>query len=157
MFGFGNKKTNDPLAPANSTSDDSQDNAKQSKDENITIRPGGAESGGGSLETGNSSGNSEINVERLKQVEKAIEQAQEKKTSQPQAPKPQPQQKPKPVEKPKKQAPAVQGPQVYGYKISPQIATNYKLIKRNAGKGDPTTGISCLYVFLDRVLKMHNK
>lgn len=50
-----------------------------------------------------------------------------------------------------------EGPKVYGFKIPPRIGNNPHLVSKMKGKGDPKTGIACLYVFLDRLMKKHSK
>ncbi|MBD3362949.1 hypothetical protein GF362_04475 [Candidatus Dojkabacteria bacterium] len=57
--------------------------------------------------------------------------------------------------KAKRKSKKIEGPKVYGYKIPSKISNNLHRISKMKGKGDPKTGLACLYVFLDRLLRMN--
>ena len=131
---------------------------KKTKQEEKTVRSGGPEGTGSSIESPSVSKSVESGNEALtrqpesagerkddKAVERSLQQTHKQQT-----------QKQKPVPKKVKKTSAP-GPKVYGYKLSPVVTKNMKSVHAKAGNGDPKTGLACLYVFVDRLLKMQGQ
>ena len=129
------------------------DDTKDKKDESSNIKTiplGGVESMPQSIEVSKPVETTEEQKirENIAFGEKAKEQATEKQNVV--IPSQQTVQTPKPIIKEDKK----EFPQVYGYKIPPQMQNNIKSVKSGVGKGDTNKGITWLKVFIDRLLKM---
>lgn len=152
--------TQPPLQPVGSPPPAQNDDKKQSDPNNkpISVSSGGPEGQSVSIEQPGSKGGAESNGDILKPAEKSTEVKAEKQT-QPQKKQKPARQKPQKKKAIKKKIIGLQpkNPIVYGYKIPPEIGSNPKLIAKKAGKGNMKTGEACLYVFLDRLLKMNKK
>lgn len=145
---------------ANSQDDSSSSQQKQQDDQQnkpVTVRVGGPEGGSIVLEQAGSS-SQEIGHETAKPVERAQEQAKEK-VQEKQKPPSAPPKKAVSTQKKTKQKKIKKDPisdKVFGYKVPPAIAENYKSIPKKASRADTRRGLDCLYMFLDRLLRMQS-
>lgn len=148
-FGQTSQQGDDPLMPAK------QDNmiSVGSPESPVTIDNGAATE---------SQKPQEFGYEQLQKIENmsenALEAAERKEAKRPEDPRQnnfQSQQPPQPVA-PIKKKPSPDSPKYFGYNIPPQIANNYKLIQSNAGKGDPASSQTWVYMLLDKLLKVRS-
>lgn len=98
----------------------------------------------------------EYGYESIKKIEQSQEpeqgSAEKKEFSPPIKPSPpQTQQKKQQQAPPPQPAPA--GPKFFGYKVPPQFANNFQMIRKKKGKGNPNDARTWVYVLLDRILK----
>ena len=111
----------------------------------------------GAVDRGEVAKPAEYGHEVIKRIEATPEGAQERaerkdkkyKDQQRRQPKDDPKQ-----QKLKKKTSDYPSPKYFGYNIPPQISNNYKLIKKNTGKGDPSSSATWIWVLLDRLLKV---
>lgn len=97
----------------------------------------------------------EYGYDVIKKIESQAEQIERKEPK----PQPQPQQPQQQGNKPAAGQQAPSAPvqpspiKLFGYKISPLITNNFKLISNQKGRGDPASARTWIYVLLDRLLR----
>lgn len=116
-----------------------------------SVSVGGPEGGSVSIESHPSKGAESGKESLTKQPESAGERQEAQQSEQR---KQQPSQQKKKQTVKKKVIP--QGPQVFGYKIPPQLSANTRQLRKYRDKGDPKTSIACLAIFADRLMRVHS-
>jgi len=130
---------------------DDDDKKKKSKKQGVTVRYGGPESAGATVE--HSSVPTGLSSELLAPLERSQENVDkrhsEKRTT------PTNSTKSKQIKRLlRKKDNLLKDSKVYGFRIPPKLAHHPEKVAKLKKKGDANKGISALYIFLDRLFRM---